>query len=395
MSGAFSSSKTKQKSKSEQDPWSPTIPYLEDYLGQVGDLSTQPLTGSQLAASGDLKQLYGEGNPFAEQLTGLANDFFTGPGSQSGMLGDAYSKLQGQLTPYAEGKFLDFKENPYVNDMMTHVGDNVQQRINAMFAGAGRDMSGMNQRAVGRGVAEAQTPILADLYNREQDRALGAANTLFGAGNTAATGMQGMDTAALQARAGGLPVADAAMGAEMWGPEGIFNLEQTIADSPFARLGALGSLLLPVAQLGQQQSGSGSSKTSGFSVGAKLLSDERMKEDLQQIGTLADGTPIYRFRYKGEDTTRIGLSAQELEDISPEAVSEYEAPQAGTEDGRVKYVDMDAATRRSAEMMKAGMGPVAPPGGPVGPGANSAGQLPPPMPRPLLEDELEPYRSAA
>lgn len=390
MSGAFTSSKAKQKSKSEQDPWSPTIPYLEDYLGQIGGLATEPLSGSQLSAVGDLKQIYGEGNPYATQLDTLANDFFTGPGSQSGMLGDAYATLQSQLTPYAEGKFLDFKENPYVNEMMTNVGDNVQQRINAMFAGAGRDMSGMNMKSVGRGVAEAQTPILAELYNREQDRALGAANTLFGAGNATATGMQSMDTANLDARTRGIPVADAAMGAEMWGPQGIFNLEQTVADSPFARLGALGSLLLPVAQLGQQQSGSGTTKQSGFNVGANLLSDERMKEDLQQIGTLADGTPIYRFRYKGEDTTRIGLSAQELEDISPEAVTEYEAPQAGTEDGRVKYVNMDAATRRSAEMMKSGMGPVSPPGGADG------SAMPPPMARPMLEDELEPYmRSAA
>lgn len=384
MSGAFGKSTSKQRSKSEQDPWEPTIPYLQDYLGQVGGLSTEPLSGTQLASVDNLKSIYGEGSPYTGMLSDLAGDFAAGPNSRSGQIDDAYASLQSTLTPYAQGKYLDFKENPYINDMLTQVGDNVQQRINGMFAGAGRDLSGMNQKAVGQGVTQAQLPLLFDMYNKEQDRALGAANTLFSGGVNAAQGAQGLDTSALTTRAGALPIMDAALASEMWGPQGIFNLEQTMADAPFERLGLLGNLLLPVAQLGQQQAGSGKSSQSGFNVGAKLLSDERLKEDLEQIGTLADGTPIYRFRYKGEDTVRIGMSAQELEEVTPESVYEYEAPQAGTEDGRVKYVDMDKATRRSADMMRHA-GPSEPAPGPT---------LPPPVPRPMLEDEQY-MRSAA
>jgi len=436
MSASLGMSSTKQKSKSESDPWSPTIPYLEDYLGQVGDLSTQPMTGDQSAAASEVKNIYAQGNPFAGQIGQLANDTFAGPGSQSGMMGQGYADLQKRLTPYADGKFLDFKENPYINDMLTTVGDSVQQRINAQFAGAGRDLSGMNQKTVGAGVAGAMSPILAQLYSQEQDRALGAANTLYGASNTTAQGMQGLDTAALQARAGALPISQAANDANLWGPQGIYNLEQLTANAPFERMGMLGNLLLPVAQLGQQQSSSGKSSTVGANVGAKLLSDERLKENIREIGMMADGTPMVRFNYKGDPTVRIGVRAQDVEELSPEAVSEYSAPQAGTDDGNVKYVDMDLATQRSADMMADGAGPGMggalssmmpgmlppelqmqapapqglPPGmaqgpGPQGPGAPglpagpmpgamAQGALPPPIPRPMLEDEMF-MRSAA
>jgi hypothetical protein len=395
MSGAFSSQKQKTSSNSQQDPWDETIPYLQDYLGQLGGLDTSGLSADQTAALGSLKDIYSQGSPYSTQLNTLANDMATGPESQSGMIKDAYGALQGYLTPYAEGKFLDFKENPYVNDMLTNVGDSVQQRVNAMFAGAGRDLSGMNMKSVASGVTQAQLPILADLYSKEQDRALNAANTLYSGGLNAAQGIQGLDTSALQTRAGALPIMDASLQSQLWGPQGIFNTEQTASDAPFSELAQLGNLLLPVAQLGQQQQGTGKSSTTGFNIGAKLLSDERLKENIEPIGTMADGTPMVRFNYKGDPTVRIGVLAQDVEEMSPEAVTEMNAPRAGTEDGRVKYVDMDLATRRSADMMSAN-GPEAPMPAPNIPGEAGmlSGLLPPPMPRPMLDDEL-PQRNAA
>jgi len=43
------------------------------------------------------------------------------------------------------------------------------------------------------------------------------------------------------------------------------------------------------------------------------LSDERAKHDKQKVGELYDGQPVYRFKYDGEDKTRIGLMAQDVE----------------------------------------------------------------------------------
>ena len=365
MSFSFGNSKQKTNSNQKQDPWAPTIPYLESYLGQVGNLGnlgTPGATPGQTEAFTNLADVYGSGNPFADQIGSLASDTLTGVPSQSGAAQEAYGNLQNTLNPYVSGEFLDVGSNPYMQGLLDTVGNQITERINSMYAGAGRDLSGINQQAIARGLSEGQLPILFNQFNQQQQNQLAAAGQLADAGLTTAQISQGLDQAALAGRATGVPVAEAALGAQTWGPENLFNLEQIFKDLPAQDLSTIGSLLFPAAQLGQQQQGSSTTKGSSFGFGAKLLSDERMKEDLQEIGQLADGTKIYRFKYKGEDTTRIGLTAQDVEETMPEAVQEVVPGGEGGPTGGapVKYVDMDLATRRSADLMRGPMGPKAP-----------------------------------
>lgn len=378
MSFSFGSSKSKTKSNQKQDPWAPTIPYLQSYLGEIGNLGPGGPTAGQTEAYTNLSDIYGSGSPHADQIGSLASDTLTGVGSRSGMAEDAYSNLQSTLNPYASGEFLDIESNPYMQGLLSTVGDQITNRINSQFAGAGRDMSGINQQAIARGLSEGQLPLLFQQFNQQQQNQLAAANQLANAGLSTAQTAQGLDQAALAGRATGVPIAEQALAAQTWGPENQFNLEQIFKDIGASDLATKGSLLTPIAQLGQQQEGTSNTKGSSFGFGAKLLSDERLKEDLQEIGTLADGTPIYRFRYKGEDTTRIGVSAQDLEEVTPDAVSEYAPPEgmdpSGPTGGQpVKYVDMDRATRRSADMMRDPMGPRMGPG--AGAPATNSGRM--------------------
>jgi hypothetical protein len=66
-----------------------------------------------------------------------------------------------------------------------------------------------------------------------------------------------------------------------------------------------------------------------------FLSDKRAKTDVEQVGELNDGQPVYRFRYKGDDKTRMGLMAQDVEQDHPEAVKGL---------GGMKMVDYKKAT---------------------------------------------------
>jgi hypothetical protein len=51
-------------------------------------------------------------------------------------------------------------------------------------------------------------------------------------------------------------------------------------------------------------------------------SDIRLKQDIILVGRLANGIGLYRFRYKGDDTTVfVGVMAQEVQNILPGAVS--------------------------------------------------------------------------
>ena len=60
---------------------------------------------------------------------------------------------------------------------------------------------------------------------------------------------------------------------------------------------------------------------SGLGKVGFTLSDRRAKEDIEKIAETDDGLGIYSYRYKGDDTTQIGLMAQEVAKSKPSAVA--------------------------------------------------------------------------
>jgi hypothetical protein len=51
-----------------------------------------------------------------------------------------------------------------------------------------------------------------------------------------------------------------------------------------------------------------------------MMSDRRAKTDIETVGKLDNGLPVYRFRYKDGGPMQIGLMADDVEGIHPEAV---------------------------------------------------------------------------
>ena len=82
-----------------------------------------------------------------------------------------------------------------------------------------------------------------------------------------------------------------------------------------------------------------SGSTTATTQPQSIFSDERLKEDIEPIGKGFDGANIIRFRYRGDPTTRIGMSAQEVERRHPEAITEH---------GGFKAIDYGAATDEAA-----------------------------------------------
>lgn len=84
---------------------------------------------------------------------------------------------------------------------------------------------------------------------------------------------------------------------------------------------------------------------SGITAGANaasgllgsLFSDARIKENLRPVGQLFNGLTVYAFNFPGEAVTRIGLVAQEVQQVVPEAVSQS--------DEGLLMVDYDLASR--------------------------------------------------
>ncbi len=68
--------------------------------------------------------------------------------------------------------------------------------------------------------------------------------------------------------------------------------------------------------------------TAGQAIGVAsslfgLFSDRRLKDDIKRVGKLDNGLRVYSYRYKDdpEEMRRIGLMADEVEDVHPEAVA--------------------------------------------------------------------------
>lgn len=124
--------------------------------------------------------------------------------------------------------------------------------------------------------------------------------------------------------------------------------------------GALGPLMgststqtTPRASTGSQILG-----LAATGLGAYMASDARLKENIERVGELDDGTPIYRYNFVGDPTTQIGVIAQEIEQTNPAAVA--------TDEHGIKHVDYDVATRPALKAA-GGLGEPPPAAG-VGPG---------------------------
>jgi hypothetical protein len=273
MSFSFGSEEKKQSSNSKQNPWAPAVPYLKDFLAQTGEVGAnagQGLTTGQTAAFDQLKGNALQSSPWLAQQSQLAGDLY-GTADRTGIVGDAYSGLQSQLGDYASGKYLDPMSNPQMQAMLQQVGDDAFNRINAQFAGAGRDLSGANQMAAARGVTQAQLPLLLDQYNRAQGQQIDAAKTLYGAGSDTASTQGALDAqrAALRGQAAG--AGQAATDMQNQGAERMIDLEQMAKTLPYEELGQLAALLFPAGQLGKQVKATGESSGTSFGFGGKLF----------------------------------------------------------------------------------------------------------------------------
>ena len=267
MEGFFKSSKQQTQQQSQTDPWAPTQPLLKDVIARLGGLSTTG-DGSTEAAIDRLSALYGNGGGSADVFRQVGQGLVDTP-DRTGQIDTARTDLTQRLSATADGRNLNLAENPYLQSMLTQVGDDAQKRINAQFAGAGRDLSGANNLEVGRGVTQAQLPILLDQFNREQGRTDAAARDLANFGLEGAKTQTAMDTARGALRRTGAETIQAGRELEAGDLGQLLDLAMAKERLPFDRMGWLTDLLNPIAGLGSQSQGSGTTKGTQWGLGAK------------------------------------------------------------------------------------------------------------------------------
>ncbi len=363
MGGQSSSTQTQQ---SQTAPWEAAQPMLQGILGQLGSgLTNTGLTSAETGALNTLQGNAAQGNPYAGQIGDYAQSLLNGGGAnaQAGNVQSNLGTFQSQLSPYANGSMVG--TNPALAAQLAQIQTDVGNSVNGQFAAAGRDMSGANQMAYGRGVAAGEAPVIAAQYNQDVANQINAANALYNAGNTTAGTLSGMQQNYLANQGQGVTAAQSALDAQNYGANATLAEEAQRRGIPVQALSLLAQIGVPIAGLGNQTNGTTASmqQLSGADQFSKLAggisnivgslnplktflnSDRRLKQDIEQVGTLFDGTPVYGFRYKGAPAYHIGLMAQDVEKITPEAVMEING---------YKAVDYRAATEASRRIREAG-----------------------------------------
>lgn len=344
---------TKQETQqsSTTQPWAQAIPMLQGILGQLGGANLSP-TGEQGTA---VNQIMGEasGMPsFAGSGIGTVNRLFgasTTP--QQGMLSDSFNSAAAALRPMLTPGYTNPMTNPELGGALSTLNTDISNEIAGQFAAAGRPLgtNAAGTQALARGLAQGEAPLLANEFNTLLGNQLAAASALPQLAGQTAGGL----TAQQQSQYGNWLQAMQAAGMipGMLTQPGMANL--TAADLqaqlPLANLQQIEGLTVPIAGLGAQSQGTSTTTQSSpwwtTALGLGMLgsslfpSDERIKENIAKVGELNDGQNVYSYNYKGDRTPQIGLLAQEVERVRPDAVGEFA--------GGIKGVDYGKATERS------------------------------------------------
>ena len=364
-------SKQTTTQQSQTQPWAPAQPFLNGILGQLQNgLGSTGLTGAETGALNTITQNATTANRFAPQIGDYASSLLAGGGAnaQAGNVQSGYDRFVNQTNPLASNTNYNPYDTAGFKDAINTAISDVTNSTNGAFAAAGRDFSGANSQALGRGIMQGVAPTIAAQYNQNVQNQQGAAGNLYNASNANAGLLSGMQQQFLQNQGAGIDASGKALDAQNNGANSILQAEAMRRNIPVQSLGLLANIGIPIAGLGSQSNGTSTSTYSpsllqqvqgwtgvanglfggGGSNGvgtlaamSKFISDRNAKDDIAQVGALFDGTPVYRYRYKGDHRFQIGLMAQDVEKYAPEAVGRI---------GPWKAVDYKLATDKALEV---------------------------------------------
>lgn len=249
-------SKTSQTQESSTNPWAPATPALTGILSQLqGQLGNTGLTSNENTALNTLTSNAQQGNPYASQISSFAQNLLNGGGAtdQNGAISSGLKTYQDQLTPYANGSMVG--NNPALKAQLDTIMSDVGNSVNSQFAGAGRDLSGANQQAYGRGVAQGVAPVLANQYNQDVNNQINAAGSLYGAQNTSSGLLAGLNQQKLANQQQGVTASQDALDANNYGANATLQAEAARRGIPVQALGLLAQIGIPIAGLGGQSTG--------------------------------------------------------------------------------------------------------------------------------------------
>lgn len=386
-----SSQNTQTTQQSQTAPGALGMPTINGILGQLNPLiSSSGLNPTEQGAINQLTTNAQAGNPYAPAISQNATSLLAGGGAQNQApaVQQNLANYTAETQPLASNTNYDPTQNPAVQAALQAIQTQVTNQTNSQFAAAGRSGSGQNNEALALGLSQGEAPVLLNQYNQNVQNQQAAAQNLYNAGNTTQGALAGMQTQANANEQAGATAAGGALNAQNYGANATLAAQQLGQSIPAQNLGLLAQIGIPIAGMSTTSSGSGTSNTTNtpsimsdigqaVGIGTQLFgggssgsagptsvggaplssngqsnigmlqslfnfSDQRLKEDILRVGALFDGTPVYRYRYKGHDAFQIGLMAQDVEQTTPDAVIEING---------YKAVNYHTATEKAARSL--------------------------------------------
>lgn len=340
---------------STTNPWSPATPLLQNLISQYGGVNTG-VTADQSNASQNLINAAGSVPNEGDNATNAVNNLFnSSTAPQAGMLSDAYKTLQGNIGGTASGANLNPYSTPGFGDALNTMTNDITNQVKGVYAGSGRSPSGAGSfaQSLGRGLTQGEAPVIQNEANYLSGQQQNAAQNLFTAGGSTASGITNQNQTQLGNGLQGLSGAGMLSGLYTNPAQTQLSAANTAYGQPYANLSPMMQAAMGLGGMGSTSNGTGTSTQTpannplmnilgGVSGAAGLagmmFSDRRLKTDIRRVGMLDDGQNVYSYRYKGADAPTIGLMADEVEDHAPEAVHEI---------GGYKAVDYSVATRHA------------------------------------------------
>ena len=344
-----------QNGTSVVNPYAPAQKNLKDILGQARTLAhngtfTPSFSDNTTTGLSALGQFGAAPSDAVRALQPVVQG--TGQGFQTGL---------GTLQNIAGGGLIG--GNDFLNSALKNADQTTADSVNAQFSAAGRYGSGAHTTALTDQIGRMNTQALAGQYNTDHENQQQAAGLLTGQGIQGAGLAPSIDAAQanhIQTQIAAGQGQDQNAAATRLAPYMAAQAESGLTN-PIAALGRTGSETSnttgtgtetgqttkvqqsnPLTQaLGLGISGLGALKSAGGVGGLlSLFSDEKVKENIREVGKTNDGQKIYSYNYKGSPTPTMGLMAQEVEKKHPHAVSSV---------GGVKAVNYREATRDAAK----------------------------------------------
>lgn len=360
--------------KTETEPWKPAQPYFKGFLGQISDYFGIP--GSGVVADGLDKpgdNLGVHGSPvggsagFADKFAYRPDAATTGaldwmqrlaqggsPINPGQMYGNYSKELVGLQGPTAASKYLTdtasggmLGSNPYFEEQLQRTMDDAANRAMSMYSSLGRGGSDWSRADLAKTLGGISNDARAANYEAERGRQMQAVGMLDSA-NLAQSGQRlGVmnSQAQMSPMLNDLRYADADRLARVGAAREAIDLQRLTQPADFlaryAQMLGAGSPGGTVTQYEQKpspwlQALGGISSLAGLF--GSLMSDERVKTDIERVGQTDGGTPIYTYHYKGMENgpTLMGVLAQEAAETSPGAVMKLPGGMLAVNYSRVK-----------------------------------------------------------